>query len=254
VLQERYAEITAMDRAMGRLRQYLAADGLRQNTLLWYCGDNGIPASGRATTPFRGQKGQVYEGGIRVPGTIEWPARIREPRVTKVNAVTSDILPTICDLVGQPLPDRPLDGISLRPLIDGELTERPNPICFWNYEASRDNGGELKPYIDAKLQEGTTPLVKMMGGRLTRNFINFHHTSITDQDFGGAKVILDNRYKLVVHGKPGSESIRELFDVRDDPAEENNLIDSKPDIAKNLERQLHDWQKSVLNSLTGADY
>ena len=254
VLQERYAEITAMDRAMGRLRQYLADDGLRQNTLLWYCGDNGIPVSGRATTPFRGQKGQVYEGGIRVPGTIEWPARIREPRVTKVNAVTSDILPTICDLVGQPLPDRPLDGISLRPLIDGELTERPNPICFWNYEASRDNGGELKPYIDAELQEGTTPLVKLMDGRSTRNFINFHHISITEQDFGGPKVILDNRYKLVVDGKPGSESIRELFDLRDDPAEENNLIDSKPDIAKNLERQLHDWQKSVLNSLTGADY
>ena len=91
----------------------------------WYCGDNGIPASGRATTPFRGQKGQVYEGGIRVPGIIEWPERIPEPRVTDVNAVTSDMLPTVCDVVGQPLPDRPLDGISLKALIDGEMTERP---------------------------------------------------------------------------------------------------------------------------------
>jgi arylsulfatase A-like enzyme len=80
VLRERYAEITAMDRAMGTLRQYLADEGLRHNTLLWYCGDNGVPASGRVTTPFRGQKGQVYEGGVRVPGIIEWPKRIPEPR------------------------------------------------------------------------------------------------------------------------------------------------------------------------------
>ena len=68
VLRERYAEITAMDRSIGTLRRYLADEGLRDNTIVWYCGDNGIPTSGRATTPFRGQKGQVYEGGVRVPG------------------------------------------------------------------------------------------------------------------------------------------------------------------------------------------
>lgn len=254
VLQERYAEITAMDRAIGRLRQYLTDEGLRQNTLLWYCGDNGIPASGRVTTPFRGQKGQVYEGGIRVPGIIEFPRRIPKPRVTEVNAVTSDILPTLCDLAGQPLPERPLDGISLKPLIDGGMTARPSPIYFWNYDASRDVKRGLKPYFEAKLQEGTTPLVKMMDGRLTRNFRNFHHPSITEQDFGGARAILANHYKLVVDAKSGTESMRELFNLRDDPAEENNLVETKPEIAKNLERQLRDWQQSVLNSLTGADY
>jgi arylsulfatase A-like enzyme len=61
VLRERFAEITAMDRAIGQLRQYLDNEGLRQNTLLWYCGDNGVPNSGRLATPFRGQKGLVYE-------------------------------------------------------------------------------------------------------------------------------------------------------------------------------------------------
>jgi len=60
--------------------------------------------------PFRGVKGAVYEGGIRVPGVIEWPARIPEPRASDVNSVTSDILPTLCDLAGQPLPDCPLDA------------------------------------------------------------------------------------------------------------------------------------------------
>ncbi len=67
VLQERYAEITAMDRAIGKLRDSLEEKGLRENTILWYCGDNGTPASGNMTNPFHGLKGDVYEGGIRVP-------------------------------------------------------------------------------------------------------------------------------------------------------------------------------------------
>lgn len=254
VLQERYAEITAMDRAIGRLRQSLEEEGLRQNTLLWYCGDNGVPSGASVTTPLRGQKGQVYEGGIRVPGIIEWPERIPEPRVTDVNTVTSDMLPTICDVMGQPLPDRPLDGISLKPLIDGEMAERPSPICFWSYDASRETQSGLEPYIDTDLQEGTTPLVKMMDGRFTRNFRSFRHPRIKKQDFSGPRAVLDNRYKLVIDGQPGSESVRELFDLGNDQAEANNLIETKPEIVENLEEQLRVWQQSVLNSLTGADY
>ena len=254
VLRERYAEITAMDRAIGQLRQWLDDEGLRGNTLLWYCGDNGSPAGGSVTTPFRGQKGLMYEGGIRVPGIIEWPKRVREPRVTDVNAVTSDMFPTICELVGEPLPDRPLDGISLQRLIDGEMTQRPTSICFWSYRTNRKRKNQPKPYIDPKLQEGTTPLVKMLAGRYTRNFRNFHHPEITEQDFDGPRVILDNRYKLVVDAQAGDRSERELFDLRDDRAEKNNLIEKEPEVARNLEKQLHEWQQSVLESLTGADY
>lgn len=254
VLQERYAEITAMDRAMGKLRRYLDQEGLRRQTLLWYCGDNGVPSTGRVTTPLRGQKGLMYEGGVRVPGIIEWPERIPKPRVTEVGAVTSDVLPTLCDLVGQPLPDRPLDGVSLKPLIDGNMTERPSPICFWNYNAAREASAGLEPYIDPALQEGTTPLVKKMAGRLTRNFRNYHHPTVTEQDFAGARAILGNRYKLVIDGQRGSESAIELFDLGNDPAEEKNLVETKPEIAEDLQRQLRDWQESVLNSLTGADY
>lgn len=254
VLRERYAEITAMDRAMGRLRRYLDDQGLRRRTLLWYCGDNGIPSSGRATTPFRGLKGQVYEGGVRVPGIIEWPERIPEPRATAVNTVTSDILPTICDLVGQPLPDRPLDGISLKALIDGKMTERPAPICFWSYNTGAESRNKLKPYIDPKLQEGTTPLVKKLGSRLTRNFQNFHHPTISESDFAGPRAILGNRYKLVIDAGSGKKSGKELFDLRVDQAEKNNLIATKPEIAGKLEQQLREWQQSVLKSLTGADY
>jgi len=254
VLRERYAEITAMDRAIGSLRYYLGAQNLRENTLVWYCGDNGVPPSGRMTTPFRGQKGMMYEGGIRVPGLIEWPARIRKPRVSIVNSVTSDIFPTLCELAGQTLPNRPFDGISLVPLIDGKMQERPSPIFFWSFNTGRAFSDDSKPYIEPILQEGTTPLVKMMAGKYTRTFRNFHYPEISEQDFGGARAVLDNRYKLVVDARSGRKSTIELFDLTNDPAEKQNLIKSHKEIVEKMQKQLHDWQQSVLKSLTGADY
>ncbi|OYW12852.1 MAG: N-acetylgalactosamine-6-sulfatase, partial [Planctomycetales bacterium 12-60-4] len=104
VLQERYAEITAMDRAIGQLRKHLAATGLRENTLLFYCGDNGTSADASLASPHRGVKSEIYEGGVLVPGLIEWPARISKPRSTNIRASTCDLLPTLCGLVGKPLP------------------------------------------------------------------------------------------------------------------------------------------------------
>ena len=53
---------------------------------------------------------------------------------------------------------------------------------------------------------------------------------------------MDNRYKLVVGGQPGSESVSELFDLRDDPGEKNDLFGTKPEIEENLEKKLRDWQ------------
>lgn len=252
VLRERYAEITAMDRSIGQLRDWLKQENLKDNTLLWYCGDNGTPGDGIVTSPYRGQKGNMYEGGIRVPGVIEWPAKISKPAASNVNSVTSDILPTLCTLAGTAIPNRPLDGISLSPVIDGKMTERPSPIGFWSFDAKADS--KNKPYIDAKLQEGTTPLVKMMGDIYTRNFKNFHHPTIVDEDFAGSRVLLGNRYKLVVQSKRGGKAESELFDLRNDPAETKNLVTTKSKIATSMQAELRDWQQSVLKSLTTADY
>ena len=249
-LQARFAEITAMDRSIGELRAHLSDRGLRSNSLLWYCSDNGAPAATRFASPLRADKGRVYEGGVRVPAVIEWPERIAGSRRSAVNAVTSDILPTLCDITGQAIPGRPLDGISLLPLIDGEMQERPEPICFWSFGGNREGEGE--PYIDPGLQEGTTPLVKMMDGRLTRNFRNYRYPASDDTDYGGPRAILDGQYKLVVDGRGASS--RELFDMREDPAESKNLAASRPAEAERLAGRLRDWQESVLESLTGADY
>ena len=251
VLIERYAEITAMDRSIGKLRNALRTMGLRENTLVWYCGDNGTPPSGLRESQFRGLKGTVYENGIRVPGVIEWPVGIPEPAVSAVSSHTSDMLPTLCDLAGVDLPGRTLDGISLVPVLKGEMEKRPEPIEFWNFSVSAKITGE-GPYIDPELQEGTTPLVKQMGGIYTRNFKNFRYSKIWNKDYEGDRVILTDDYKLVVDGGKGTAV--ELFDLSEDPGETENLAESQPDVVERLSGQLREWQESVLRSLTGVDY
>ena len=251
VLRERYAEITSMDRSIGTLRKYLAAQGLREDTLLFYCGDNGTSADGSLVRPHLGVKGQVYDGGILVPGLIEWPARIPQPRSTNIRASTSDLLPTLCGLVGQSVPNRPLDGVDLMPLIEGKMTARSNPLFFWDCNIGKSKG---EPYIDPALQQGTTPLVKKSGGKATRDFSNFKHTTITDADYLGPRAIIDGDMKLVIHElKKGAPKI-ELFDLKSDPAETSNLIQQQPEAAEKLQARLRAWQDSVLKSLTGADY
>lgn len=126
--------ITAMDAQVGRLRSHLRQAGIAGNTLIAFCSDNG--PEGNATAPgsagpFRGRKRDLYEGGIRVPGLIEWPARVKPARTSAFPSVTSDYLPTVLEILGLPAPaDRPIDGISLLPLLDGKATERPRPIAF----------------------------------------------------------------------------------------------------------------------------
>jgi len=128
---EYYGCITAMDDQMGRLRDELAALGIADNTMLWYASDNGPENDTPGTTgPYRARKRSLYEGGVRVPGILVWPERIGEGRVTDVPCSTSDYVPTIMDALGLSMAERPYDGISLMPLIDGKMQERPKPIAF----------------------------------------------------------------------------------------------------------------------------
>jgi len=134
-----YGELVAMDRSIGTLRNSLRDLGLADNTLLVFCSDNGgLPNITPETVGgLRGNKGSLFEGGIRVPGIIEWPAKI-SPRVTNYPACVMDLFPTVADIVG--LPDsiltKPIDGLSLRPLFDREIGERRAPIGF-RYQARR---------------------------------------------------------------------------------------------------------------------
>ena len=248
-LQARYAEITAMDRGIGQLRDHLDAAGVRGDTLLWFNGDNGASRDGRYKSPLRAAKWELYEGGIRVPAVIEWPDRIDAARSSPVPAVTSDILPTICELAGRPLPQRPLDGISLVPLLDGDMAKRGAPICFWADDADRFRTAE--PYLGLLEQRGTTPLHLSVLGRFTRQFHNFHQPA--DLDLAGPRAIRDEELKLVLEGR-GPHAGPELFDVVADPGEWRNLAADRPADVERLAGALERWQLSVRDSLTGADY
>ena len=76
-------------------------------------------------------------------------------------------------------------------------------------------------------------MVKLMGGLATRNFRNDHHPEIVESDYNGARVMLGNRYKLIMHnGNRGGEPIVELFDLRADPGETSNLYAEDSELAR----------------------
>jgi arylsulfatase A-like enzyme len=193
-MRRRFAEITAMDRSIGTLRAPLRELGIADDTLLWFNSDNGIPPKiDSFNGVFRGAKGSLSKGGLRVPALIEWPAVIKAPRTTGVRCVTTDILPTVLDLAGLSYPDpkHPLDGISLRPLIvEAAMKERPSPIGFWKYDAREEKKNPR--WVDAELSRGTTPTAH----EDHIDFTNYRHTVAKTKDFGGAAVWMDNRYKL----------------------------------------------------------
>lgn len=122
--------VTAMDEQIGRLRQHLKKIGADQNTMVWFCSDNGPEGSenGKRGTalPFKGRKRDLYEGGVRVPGLLVWPEKIKQARKTSMPCVTYDYMPTILDALGikHPESERVLDGVSLMPMIEGKTEKR----------------------------------------------------------------------------------------------------------------------------------
>ena len=132
--QHHYAELVALDRSVGALRKGLRELGIAGNTLFWYCSDNGgLKVNPPSVGGLRGLKGTVYEGGLRVPGIIEWPDMITRGVRTETPACVMDMFPTIADIVGLPEEAQlqPADGISLRKGIEsGRFGRRPEPIPF----------------------------------------------------------------------------------------------------------------------------
>jgi arylsulfatase A-like enzyme len=101
---------------------------------VWFTSDNGgLPGLQPSTTGgLRDFKGSMYEGGLRVPAIVEWPAGITKPRVTKHPAGAVDIFPTLAEVCGLPKSSmlQPQDGISLMPLFAKEIGPRTKPLPF----------------------------------------------------------------------------------------------------------------------------
>ena len=82
--------------------------------------------------PLRGRKRDLLEGGVRVPGLLEWPSMVKEGRTVTTPCSTLDYFPTVMDILGFRMAGQPepIDGVSLLPIIAGGMPERPVPIAF----------------------------------------------------------------------------------------------------------------------------
>ncbi|MFH1718154.1 MAG: sulfatase-like hydrolase/transferase [Planctomycetota bacterium] len=249
-LQNYYGEITAMDRAVGLLRRELRELGIAENTLLWYTSDNGGTGPG-STGGLSGKKGSLWEGGLRVPAIIEWPARIKSPAQTSIPCCTVDIYPTLLEIVGAKVErqPKPLDGISLLPLFKGTMKVRSKPLGFWVYpEPGR--GVKSTQILEelAKEQAGGAPstAAKEAPAKIARQY--------PEEVLPGHAAWLDNDYKLHrIPDKKGQVSYA-LFDLAKDPNEKKDLAASEPRRLERMKAELEIWQKSVIKSLNGGDY
>ena len=206
-----YASISALDAAVGRVRSLLRDSDISKNTMLWFTSDNG-PAENcpGSTRELRGRKGTLYEGGIRVPGIIEWPWAITKNHVSEYPVSTSDFLPTVLDVLGLKSPGRELDGISILPLLkhlgEGTQAERRNSTMKWAFNIKGDFDGRF----DA--------------------------------------VIMENQYKLVARYKRSRIKRFELFDLENDPSESRDISKENIALSISLRTALDDWITSIRNS------
>lgn len=249
-MAEYYREITAMDRAFGKLRNELRSLGIADNTLLWYSSDNG--GLNEQTSGGREKKGSIYEGGLRVPAMIEWPASIPEGRITDVVGFTSDIYPTLVELTGAKIANQyPLDGISLVDVIDGKMESRDSGIGFWRY-----------PYPGRLTYADRMMIALMEAQRAGHEFdpegrLDLDAGEIKQQfpedEFPGHAAWLEYPWKL--HRIIENDRERfELYNLESDPEEARDVWSTQSERVKRMEASLADWQTAVMRSLNGKDY
>ena len=252
-LQNFYGEITGIDRAVGKLRDKLRSMDIEDNTVLWYLSDNGgLDMGWDKSTGGRGSKGEIYEGGLRVPSIIEWPARIQKHRETDVPAVTSDIYPTLLEIADLEIEKQPvLDGISLIPLIKGEMEERDQPVGFWEFPEEGRGISSSKKMRELWRKQNAGESVDSSKLHLDVANITTHYA---EDDFRGHAAWLDWPFKFHRIEDDSGNMQTELYNLEEDPMEQNDLSDENNSKAESMRTQLEKWQSSVIKSLNGRDY
>ncbi len=211
--------ITQMDDQIGRLRSMLDKYGVRNDTMLWFTADNGphpgsdIKDVRRSTNGMRQCKASLFEGGIRVPGILEWPARIQQNRESWVPVATFDYLPTVLDVLGlsHPQPDWAKDGVSLAPLIDDPTWTRPAEK-FLGFEL-----GNQRAVIEGEMKLLVSPSNGQCGWETASKY------------------------------NPKSKGPF-LFNLTADPTESEPLNDQQPDVVKRLQQVMDNFASSIENS------
>ena len=149
------ATVEAVDRNVGRIVEALRKLGLADDTIVIFTSDNG--GTSQYTGPLHGGKGELYEGGIRVPLVVSWPSVVK-PASTDIPVASIDLYPTLLDLCGAAPPQgQPLDGTSLAGLLEDGRPPPRRPL-FWHFpcyvgratpsSAVRDGDGKLVEFFE----------------------------------------------------------------------------------------------------------
>lgn len=205
---EYFANVENMDNAAGKILEELKLRGLLENTLVIFASDNGPYRNGSAGD-LRGLKGEVYDGGIRVPGIFYWPGKIDGGLVNETPAGLIDVLPTLAEICDFELPsDRKIDGTSLVPLFTQKTIKRETPLMWFFYRSYPEISMRIDDYI-------------LIGNALD-SIPRTHPTADLDMDF-----IKNIQLKEF-----------ELYNVIDDPSQQYNLAETESEMLNQMKPQM----------------
>ncbi|MBC8769929.1 sulfatase [Arenibacter sp. BSSL-BM3] len=201
------AMVETVDQNVGKIMKSLTDLGLEENTILIFTSDNGGIRSISTQDPLRAGKGSYYEGGIRVPCLIKWPGTTIAEKKIEEPITNLDFFPTFMEILKVDLPDYKSDGNSLIPVLKGgAIGERP---LFWHFPIY------LEAY-DSMLDDGRDPLFRTRPG----------------------SVVMLGDWKLHYYYE---DQGMELYNLREDIGERNNLTATKPAKTSELLNLLKDW-------------
>jgi arylsulfatase A-like enzyme len=191
------AMVETLDESAGRVLEALERTGLERNTIVVFFSDNGGlcfegASKERVTSnaPLRAGKGHLYEGGIRVPFLLRYPAAVRAGTTIDTPVASIDLLPTLCEAAG--LRPRRADGISLLPMLRGEAP-RPRPL-FWHYPHYSNQGGEPASAI----RDGDWKLIEFyLGGR--RELFNLRNDPGETRNLASSQAAVAKKLGLALH-------------------------------------------------------
>jgi hypothetical protein len=243
------AEVRAMDRAIGRLREAVRAAGVERETLIWFASDNGEAGK----NPFRGAKGGIWEGGLRIPMSLTWPGHIAAGRGSEAPVCTYDILPTLCGLAGvKPSPaGGVLDGVDIGPLLSGDW-HRPQPICIAVGAPAQDLAawrGKPRPPRTIRAVLAPDRPVPLPGEGDDRGT-----PKKSDEPPAPHATVVDGTWKLNRWYTAPGKVRDELYDLAADPREQRDVAAAQPQVFQRLCRELDRWLDGVERSQSGADY
>lgn len=240
-----YAMIHRMDTGIGRILETLKKHGLAENTLVMFTSDNGPQFGGqgenclnRFNCQLHGAKGSVYEGGIRVPMLLRWPAGLQGGREVKEMVHFCDWFPTLLAVAGvEPPPTLKLDGVNVLPVLRGEKGKVVTKRCWqWN---------RYTPVVisNAAIRDGDWKLVRpAIKETMSVTDIKWLEVSMYNYEyFVEHGIIREPDPPRTIPPPPAPE----LYNIAEDPLERQNLADKYPDIVHRLLRELEAWFEDV---------